>query len=397
VLTVDKHLVRLINRGRVIGALPEFSDLSFTREDMARGAWTLETSMEDHRDVLSEWLDSPYPVIEVWSVESDARALGLIEDYTLTQTPAGQRLRAAGFDWMGVLEDSLVWPTPNAALDLADFWQFDGFSRVRPVETTAAEWVAQVAFSSLYGGAFERDLIWSSLPTADPPETTAPVAAFGGAAPTLQRIRELLTGTDYTVTMGFELFDDTGGVLARPGVIERPRSNRLLSVEEGTLGEVATTVRAASATRVIGVGAEIGGGPDREVVSSEALLPANWQRRYVERFISEPNRTGADLLEECRAELAKAGPSRSVVAVDPRAGIWGADLDVGWIASVAVRDHRGVSETLELPVIASTITADRRGHRRVIELGAAERRDIAGLIAQVGELRREVARLRGRI
>ena len=365
---------------------------------MARGVWTLETSLSDNQGVLGDWLDptvTPHAGIQVWSPDNDHRALGYLDDYTITQNSRGLTLRAGGFDWLGLLDDRLIYP--SATMDIADFWDYQGYTNTGTAPAIARDWIGRVIFASFYQASLlPRELPWSAVFGAGA-TTGASVTAVSEALPTLQRVRELLTGTQYTARMVPDVFNTAGRVESEFIVGERPKASRPLSVDEGTLGEVSRTIRSAKATKVIGVGAEIGGGPQREVAEATNLAPADWQRRYIERFINEPDKSGAELLEACQQELAAAAPSQSVVAANPRAGIWGTDLDVGWLVDVAVRDHRGDSELVELPVIASTLTADARGHRRTIEFGSAERRNLAGVLATIGGLRDEVERLKRRV
>ncbi|MEM9652248.1 MAG: hypothetical protein AAGA65_09150 [Actinomycetota bacterium] len=383
-------------------ALPTFRELTFVQEDMGRGVWTLETSFGENSHVLGEWLDGPHPGISVWSPDNDHRAVGYLVDYTITETAAGLDLRAAGMDWLGLLDDALVWPTPNIGeLDLAEFWRYQTEAASDTVERVARLWVSQVIAAASYDFSGDplmllREYPWpTDLGPALPAGTAVDVV--GEALRTLQRVRELLEGTGSHLRMELDVQSQIGRLIPTFTVADRPKSRTPLAVSERTLGKVENTFRAATATRVIGVGAEIGGGPAREVVDASNLATNDWRHRYIEGFISEPNLSGAELLRACQEAVAAGGPTQSVVATDPQAGIWGTDLDVGWLADVAVVDHRGQREFVELPVVASTLVADAEGQTRSIEFGARERRNLDGVFARIGELQDELERTKRKV
>jgi len=372
-------IVELLDSLDVVGHLNGWRSVSAVERDGHVGSWSFEAPTVDaNRGLLADWASADRPGVAIRDADTSWRYTGLLESLRIDDVfGKGQVWTASGSDFNVLLADRLARPSAAEA----NWWQYATASATGDPVSVATQFIQ---LAGIYSLDVQREPPWpcdvfaggSALPNT----TVRPQGAE-----CLRLIRELLEGTDYYLQRKFVPAQTPAAAELQWEILPRPVSATKFSARDGNIQKVSVTRTVATATEIIGVGADTTA-PAREVRTA-STHDSTWLGRYREQLENQPSMSGAELQDHVDRQAAVLGPKTTVTAVDPDATLWGNDLDVGWLAEVAVPTISGDYVFEQLPVVQVSLTGTGGEWERSVEFGSRDLRDVSKLVAEVASIR----------
>ena len=373
-------IVELLNNLDVVGHLNGWRRVQAVEVRHQVGAWVFEAPLNDsNKGLLTEWGTGDLPGLSIWDESTGWRYAGLLTELDIDDIAIeGPTWVASGVDFNQLLVDRLARPHATES----EWWRYATDTAAGDTVSVAENFLQLDAF---YGLDAQRVTPWSSSVFANGSPLPATTAKPQGAE-CLRLIRELLEATGYYLARDFQPAFTPNPARLVWEIIPQPVSQTRFSARDGNIQRVSVKRKAAEVTEVIGVGEDIGAGPAREVRTASGF-DATWQRRYREQLHNQPSMSGAEIQDYVDRVLANGGPKTIVTAVDPDASLWGPDLDVGWLADVAVPTLTGGYEYERLPVEQVTLTGEAGVWERRVEFGARDLNDTSRRVHELGQVK----------
>ena len=329
--------------------------------DSGRGSWQFVAPLKGPQSAAALLETATYPGLEVWDPETGWRFAGYANSIRRVDVDGTDSIAASGLAFQALLDTRRMYPDPA---DVTNFWSQRSLTGLASTNAIA-EVISQAGGTAI----LERQLFGLQLGTDPLTGPTIDYVADGGDT-LLQAFSSWFSGTDHLFRLRLDrsTVDLTSNLLFE--VLERPVAEIGIAPELGNVEEKIVETKAATVTHVIGVGEEIGGGPNREVIES-GEAETDWTNRRVEAVVNRPGSDAQQTFDEATRYRRARQSSVSVQLRGVRVDRYGADLDLGWYVQVALGESFNAVTEL-LPVTRSTVQSlPSGGYERVVDVGAA--------------------------